>query len=341
VIDNVPPQMLNAEGVINYAVVRVIKEQMGDIGDGKKGIQHVLQDRFHVAHSFSPKFNNLDVRFFDIIIKGFREVTVRRDQRREEIIDEALKHGRVAKKVTFRGVVYRVKKGECLSETQICEWKTLGVYHEMFSTGDVVVPEHVRPAQVLKTAVPEWVEEMIGELFIDDQPVKIFGRTLIPTAQIFRDLANNALSRMLNCVPPDGVNAWRLTGTIDSNGFEIMKPNFHTCGVESWNALQTGGPTAVSPHHTPCPKPAHSTVAGHSPAPTTHPHRTPHLTAPSILASRSLRRWRPRHERAVDVAPLRGQRAADHAQGSGTRPAGGHGDLQPEACMGRQLSRRP
>ena len=68
VIDNVPPQMLDGEGRIDSKIVRILTspEVMGAIGDGKKGIQHVLQDRFHVAHSFSPKFNNLDPRYFEV-----------------------------------------------------------------------------------------------------------------------------------------------------------------------------------------------------------------------------------------------------------------------------------
>ena len=103
-----------------------------------------------------------------------------------------------------------------------------------------MVPEHVCPIDVLKLQVPAWCEIVIDEIFDDDDvPKKLFGKSLIPSAEMMRSLCTNALQRMLNCVPPDGISAWRSTGETDHNGFEIMKPNFHTCGCESWNSTQT------------------------------------------------------------------------------------------------------
>ena len=70
-----------------------------------------MQDKFHVAHSLSPSFNNLDPRFYDLIIKGWREVTTFRDSNAESIVDAALRAGQV-EKVTFREQVYRVRRGQ-------------------------------------------------------------------------------------------------------------------------------------------------------------------------------------------------------------------------------------
>ena len=118
--------------------------------------------------------------------------------------------------------------------------KRSGVYHEMFSTGDVVVPEHVADPASLKVSVPMWMEWTIKDIFDDDgKPIRIFGKALMSSPDTFRDLVHNALARILNCVPPDGIDAWRSSGEKDHNGFEIMKPNFHTCGCEMINAMQT------------------------------------------------------------------------------------------------------
>ena len=240
VLDNVPPQLLNGEGVIDSKIVKVILQEMGDIDGDGRGIEHVIQDRFHVGHGFSPNFNNLDPRYFDLICKGWREQTVSRDRRAEEIVDSALRAGQVAKKVTFRGQDYVVKRGEKMDDAQINEWKELGVYHKMFSTGNVVVPEHVKSASVLKNDIPPWVASLVEMLFdAEGKPKRISGKSLIPTPEKLKQLVNNALARILNCVPPDGIDAWRKIGEQDHNGFEIYKPNFHTCGCESWNASQT------------------------------------------------------------------------------------------------------
>ena len=53
---------------------------------------------------------------------------------------------------------------------------------------------------------------------------------------------DNAIKRILKCSPPEGLRerAWTATGEKDQNGLDIFKSNFHTCGVENWNAMQTG-----------------------------------------------------------------------------------------------------
>jgi hypothetical protein len=221
-------------------VKEIILEEMGDIGDGKTGIQYLMQDKFHVAHGFSPKFNNLDPRFQDIIIRGWRDITSHLDKKREDRVDAALKAGLVRKKVTYRGVPYEIKTGAKKTQEEIDLWKRIGVYHEMFSKGDVVVPEHIAAPETLHLNVTAWRETVISEIFDDnEQPIRMFGKALIPTPEVFRELVDNALARILNCVPPDGLDAWRSSGRLDHNDFEIMLPNFHTCGCEMINAQQT------------------------------------------------------------------------------------------------------
>ena len=78
-----------------------------------------------------------------------------------------------------------------------------------------------------------------GELF--DQDEKTDSHVwpgLIPTPAVLRQLVNNALARILNCVPPETLPAWR-PGQVDQNGSDIYLPNYHTCGCESINAQQT------------------------------------------------------------------------------------------------------
>ena len=48
------------------------------------------------------------------------------------------------------------------------------------------------------------------------------------TPEKLKQLVNNALARILNCVLPEGVLDWRSIGETDANGFDICKPNFHT-----------------------------------------------------------------------------------------------------------------
>ena len=130
--------------------------------------------------------------------------------------------------------------GETMTQPEIEEWKKSGVYHEMFSKGDVVVPEHIEDAKTLHLSVPAWRELVICEIFDDEgKPIRMFGKALIPTPEVFRELVDNAHARILNCVPPDGLDAWRSSGREDHNHFEIMLPNFHTCGCEMINAQQT------------------------------------------------------------------------------------------------------
>jgi hypothetical protein len=45
------------------------------------------------------------------------------------------------------------------------EWKISGVYHNMFSVGDVVVPEVVLDRKTLERTVPNWAEQILDGAF--------------------------------------------------------------------------------------------------------------------------------------------------------------------------------
>ena len=88
----------------------------------------------------------------------------------------------MSKKVTYRGVVYKIQRGETMAQPEIEQWKNIGVYHEMFSKGDVVVPEHIADPEALRLDVVAWREAVITEIFEEDgKPIRMFGRALIPT----------------------------------------------------------------------------------------------------------------------------------------------------------------
>jgi hypothetical protein len=71
------------------------------------------------------------------------------------------------------------------------------------------------------------------------------GSILISDHEDLLRVADNALARIVKCIPPTdieyvgGAAGWRLTNKQDHNGFKIFQSLFHTCGVESWNSIQT------------------------------------------------------------------------------------------------------
>ena len=201
----------------------------------------VMQDRFHVCHNLSKYFNNCHALFASLICIGFRDSTVFRDPACEGLIDEALQAGLIAKSCKHKTIAL----GQKLSKAEIDELKDSGLYHNLFSSKRrVIVPENVKDAATLKLAIPRWAEMVIDGSFLPADaagvrhPILINGKRLAASPEFVRKHATNALKRMLKCIPPPGMPAWRNTGEQDANGFIIWKSRFHTCGVESWNALQ-------------------------------------------------------------------------------------------------------
>ena len=92
----------------------------------------------------------------------------------------------------------------------------------------------------------------------DGTPKTKDGRKMIVTPDALERVATNGLRRILNCVPPpprcdtccqtsrpcedcntQRQSSWDDTGRHDQNNLVIWKPLFHTCDVESLNAVQT------------------------------------------------------------------------------------------------------
>jgi len=231
VIDKVPPSF--DESMISKLAMTIM--------ECLPSVEAVLQDRFHVAHNLSKHFNNADPRYSSLVILGWREATVVRDEGCMDAIDCALEKGLITKTAGSA----RVVKGECLSKSAIQALKDSGDYHNLFSKKAVVVPEHMKKASSLRLSVEAWADTIIDECFhppategAERHPIMIKGKKLAASPEFVRKQAGNALKRILNCIPPDGMSAWVLTGEKDANGFDIYKSQFHTCGVESWNSLQ-------------------------------------------------------------------------------------------------------
>ena len=100
------------------------------------------------------------------------------------LVDEMLMDGEISKKCTFLGesvevcgVEWRIgQHGEWQSveEETIFQWKASGLYHELFSTGDVVVPEHIADPGALRLDVVAWREAVIKEIFEEDgKPIRV------------------------------------------------------------------------------------------------------------------------------------------------------------------------
>jgi hypothetical protein len=116
--------------------------------------------------------------------------------------------------------------------------------HRYFSQRDVIVPEHVKDATTLSDSIDRWATTVIDASFHppdgDDvrQPIYINGKKLVSSIALVHKVALNGKKRILNCIPPRGMDAWVATDKLDPNLFVIWKPVFHTCGVESLNAAQ-------------------------------------------------------------------------------------------------------
>ena len=204
-------------------------------------VRKVMQDRVHVGMSTSKHFNNCDPRFYVLIILGWREATVVRDSKCVGLVDEMLLAGKISKKCGEA----EVWRGVPLSQDEICKLKETGQYHNLFSKSNVVVPENVMTAEALRLSTLRWAQNIIDACFHppDEQGVRraiyISGKRLIATPELVWKIRDKGLKRILNCIPPEGSEAWSLTGTLDHNDLPIWKPNFHTCGNESWNATQS------------------------------------------------------------------------------------------------------
>ena len=185
-------------------------------------------------------FNNFHPYYQGLILIGFRNATVHRDQQCESVVDEMLIAGLIAKQ--RKG--YRICKGQELTSQEISQLKESGYYHDLFYAKDCVVPEYVKTAAALKLSVERWIEEVIEACFhpadteAERKPILTNGKCLIATTGLVRKHGMNALSRMINCIPPHGVDAYKLTGKYDANGLDIYKSRLHSCGAESWNAAQ-------------------------------------------------------------------------------------------------------
>ena len=66
---------------------------------GALRVQAILQDRYHVGHSITPLFNNTHPLFWELSIKRLRDLTTDPEKGYEELVDQALLHGQIAKKV--------------------------------------------------------------------------------------------------------------------------------------------------------------------------------------------------------------------------------------------------
>ena len=59
----------------------------------------------------------------------------------------------------------RVVKGECLDKAAIQALKDSGDYHNLFSKGAVIVPEHVKKASALRLSIANWADTIIDACF--------------------------------------------------------------------------------------------------------------------------------------------------------------------------------
>ena len=154
IIDNVPPQLLDAEGRVPTEIIDLIVECLG-----LKDRGYVIQDKFHVAHSFSPLFSNTDARFWEFVISDWRHAISYRDGEAFETVKSAIRAGKVQKKCKFRGVTVELKKGEVKGGEDVDKWietaVTSGLFDEMFTLCDKpIVPLHIKSSPALQNEVP-------------------------------------------------------------------------------------------------------------------------------------------------------------------------------------------
>jgi hypothetical protein len=256
VIDNCPPQHADAHGRPDSKMLDFLVDVFK-----LRNTSHIVQDKFHVAHSVSPHFNNQHPHYHERVIRGWREATNRRDPEDERSVDDKLLAGAITKKITFRGHVIDLREGSPLSLEQIQELKRSGAYHDLFSQGsEVLVREHVKDKAALLEGVKEWCGGLMRDYF-DASGVAVKtgprGQRLIASQEALLRTAANGEKRILNCVPPAGscvachshgqpcdaccptrLPAWKSVGCSRANKLPMWKALFHTCGVESWNALE-------------------------------------------------------------------------------------------------------
>ena len=247
IIDNVPPS-------IDLSLLSKLERLIMEALD----VEWVGQDRFHVAHSFSPKFNNVHPLYYELIIVGWRHATTERDSQCERLVDEWLVAGKISKSCTFRDVKYEIRgtewrkgSGDWQSVEQVIiddEWKPSGLYHELFSTSPcVIVPENMLQPKALEVSINRYTDEAIARMFHREneqghrEPIKTMGKVLAQSdVNAVYKLFENAKKRAFKCCPPADLKLepWRRTGEQDQNGIDIWKPRFHSCGTENWNSQQ-------------------------------------------------------------------------------------------------------
>ena len=248
IIDNVPPSLdPTALSTLEVMLMETL------------GVEWVGQDRFHVAHSFSPKFNNCHPGWWELIILGWRHATVERDVQCERLVIERLRTGTIKKQCTFRDVKYEICGNQWrrgvnavwLSLTDnfdawLSDAQSSGLFHELFSTSpNVIVPENVLKKDALSLSIDRYIEGAIEQIFLPQseggvrQLRRTHGKALAQCDEAaVRQIFTNAKKRMMKCVPPDHLDAWRRTDKTDQNDIAIWKPYFHSCGTENWNSQQ-------------------------------------------------------------------------------------------------------
>jgi hypothetical protein len=243
-IDNVPPVEGSAEHTSLVSTLRdalqLDRAAEARFGTGKKG--WIGQDRFHVMHNLTPhtNTNNTDPRFFPLMILDVRNRVTVRDEIKMAALDQKLKDGLVAKKVTFGSAVFEVKLGQHMTQPQIDAWKVNGVYHEMFSTRSAIVPEYVKDESTIHSELDAWAADVRRECFAaDGSPIKHArtGTVLMDSLAVLEDILTSAKRRFAKCIPPDHLRhlAYWDTGEVQ-NGMAVMRSCFHTCGNESWHS---------------------------------------------------------------------------------------------------------
>ena len=95
-VDNVPPQHLDACGRLPTKMIDLLVDCLG-----LAGREYVIQDKFHVAHSFSPRFCNVDHRFWSLVIFNWRHAISYRDADAFQTVRSALRAGKVQKSCKF------------------------------------------------------------------------------------------------------------------------------------------------------------------------------------------------------------------------------------------------
>ena len=218
VIDNVPPGVETSKYVERLMETLLVKK--------------VMQDRFHVAHSFSQHFNNMHPFYYSLIIHGFRCAYTVYDAQKEATLDALLLDGQVAKNVTFRGEKIHIQRGTATRQEDIDAWKESGAYEHLFgSSGRCVVPRLMKNAVAIEHGIADLVAKVLDQVLNEDGSQKrVEGKVLITDAatEVPR-IFENARKRLVNCIPPPGLPEYVETGKVDScTGMQIVTMEFHT-----------------------------------------------------------------------------------------------------------------